>query len=71
LVLLAGALFPGFFILIIFIALVLYFVVQLARYFGSWKLCNAPVMTIFLLPLVKLVMDLAMDWGRMKGFLFD
>jgi GT2 family glycosyltransferase len=71
LVLLAGALFPGFFILIIFIALVLYFVVQLARYFGSWKLCNAPVMTIFLLPLVKLVMDSAMDWGRVRGLLLE
>jgi GT2 family glycosyltransferase len=71
LVVLAGALFPRFLILIIFIALVAYFVLQLKRYLWPWKLSNAPVKTIFLLPFVKLVMDSGMDWGRVRGLLFD
>jgi GT2 family glycosyltransferase len=71
LVVLAGAFFPGFFIPLLFIVFVVYFILQLARYFWPWKLSKAPVATIFLLPLVKLVMDSAMDWGRVRGLLLE
>jgi len=71
LVVLAGAFFHGFFIPLLIIAFAAYFVLQLARYFWPWKLSKAPVATIFLLPLVKLVMDSAMDWGRVRGLLLE
>jgi hypothetical protein len=71
LLILAGAFFPRFFIPLLIVAFVAYVILQLIRYLRPWKLSKAPGMTIFLLPLVKLVMDAAMDWGRVRGLLFD
>jgi GT2 family glycosyltransferase len=71
LLVLAGVLFPGFFTPLLVMAFVVYSILQLARFFRPWKLSNAPVSTIFLVPLVKLVMDSAMDWGRIRGLLLD
>jgi GT2 family glycosyltransferase len=68
---LAGAFFPGFLLPLLIIGIVTFCLVQLIRCFGSWKLSKAPVSTIFLLPLVKLVMDAATDWGRVRGLLLD
>jgi GT2 family glycosyltransferase len=68
---LAGAFFPGSLLLLLIPAFVAYVILQFLRYFRPWKLSKAPGATIFLLPLVKLVMDSATDWGRMKGFLLD
>jgi GT2 family glycosyltransferase len=71
LVFLAGALFPGIFAPLLMLALVIYVTLQLFRFFTPWRLSKAPVATIFVLSLVKLVMDSAMDWGRVRGLLLD
>jgi GT2 family glycosyltransferase len=70
LIVLAGALLPGFFAPLILSAFACYYILQLCRHYRPWKLSNASLTTIFLLPFVKLVMDAATDWGRARGILF-
>ena len=48
-----------------------YIVLQCSRYHSAWKLSRAPKLAITLLPIVKLTMDAAMDWGRFRGFAID
>lgn len=48
-----------------------YILLQLARYHGAWRFSCAPILALFLLPIVKLTMDSAMDWGRFRGIAFD
>lgn len=71
LVVLVGVFSPGFFTALLVLALLAYAILQFVRYFGPWKLSKAPLTTFFLLPLVKLVMDLATDWGRVRESFFD
>jgi len=44
---------------------------QYTRYHKTWKASFAPEMSFVLLPIVKLTMDIAMDWGRFRGLVFD
>ncbi len=62
-------LFPAYLPFLFFGAAFAYSFVQVLRYYGAWKGSKAPASTLFLLPLVKLTMDLAMDWGRLRGLL--
>jgi GT2 family glycosyltransferase len=45
----------------------LYSVVQQVRYFKIWRKSDAGLTSFLLIPIVKLTMDLAADWGRLKG----
>jgi GT2 family glycosyltransferase len=47
-----------------------YAVIQYVRYLRAWKESGAPLRSLFWIPAVKLVMDVAMDWGRIRGLLF-
>jgi hypothetical protein len=66
-VFLAGILFPRFLFPLLMAAAVTYYLVQLARHFKVWKNTSAPLSAILLLPVVRLIMDSAMDWGRFRG----
>ena len=48
-----------------------YTLLQLARYYGAWRFSGAPIQALVLLPVVKVTMDIAMDWGRFRGMIFD
>jgi GT2 family glycosyltransferase len=63
----------GWPITFLFIAIVIlvFIVIQYLRYYKVWKMSDAPFMALILLPVIKLWMDAAMDWGRIKGLLFD
>jgi GT2 family glycosyltransferase len=58
-------------LLFLTIAVLLFHAIQFTRYYKAWKISAAPLMTLLLLPGIKLWMDTAMDWGRLRGFLFD
>lgn len=57
----------AFIIIIIFV----YYMVQYSRYYKIWKACAAPSRTLLLLPIVKIWMDLGMDWGKIRGVILD
>jgi GT2 family glycosyltransferase len=71
LIVLAGSFVPAFLAPLLLSAFASYYFLQLYRHYWAWKLSEAPSATIFLLPLVKLVMDAGMDWGRARGILFE
>ncbi len=48
-----------------------YIFLQYARYNNAWRFSKAPLMALVLLPLVKVTMDMAVDWGRFRGLIFD
>ena len=52
-------------------AILVYGSVQYTRYHKTWKGSSASIMSFILLPVVKLTMDIAMDWGRFRGIIFD
>lgn len=54
---------PAFFLL--------YSLVQYLRNHSVWKKSNAPLRSLLLLPLVKFIMDAAMDAGRLRGIFHD
>ncbi|CAB1085251.1 hypothetical protein D1AOALGA4SA_12739 [Olavius algarvensis Delta 1 endosymbiont] len=54
---------------IVFAALA-YSIFQYVRYYNTWRISRARPTALLLLPLVKLTMDLATDWGRFRGILF-
>jgi GT2 family glycosyltransferase len=60
-------LFPVDFIYIISVFFILYFFVQYWRSFSIWRKTTAPFKSYLILPLVKLIMDIAADVGRLKG----
>lgn len=43
---------------------------QYTRYFKTWKESAAPFFTLAYIPIVKIVMDIGMDWGRIRRILF-
>jgi GT2 family glycosyltransferase len=55
--------------LVLCASLVLYYVVTFFRYYRYCKGCGAPFAAFMILPLVKLVMDLAMDCGRFRSLI--
>jgi GT2 family glycosyltransferase len=44
---------------------------QYVRYYITWRDSPAKQMAFVMLPVVKLTMDIAMDWGRFRGLFFD
>jgi GT2 family glycosyltransferase len=58
----------GYFFLGAFLA---YSFLQYMRCYGIWRNSRAPFMALALLPVTKLTMDVAMDFGRLRGLLFD
>ena len=63
-VLILGLLFLGSALLGFSIALLCYALIQLGRFYKSWKKAGLPVGVLFAVPVVKLTMDLAIDCGR-------
>jgi GT2 family glycosyltransferase len=45
----------------------LYILAQQVRYFTIWRKSGAGLPSFLLIPIVKLTMDFAADWGRFKG----
>jgi GT2 family glycosyltransferase len=68
---LIGTIVPGRIIFFTLVCLSLYLLLQLARYYGPWRFSRAPILALVLLPIVKLTMDTAMDWGRFRGIVID
>ena len=44
---------------------------QYVRCFRAWKASGASLISLAILPVVKILMDAAMDWGRFLGVIFD
>jgi GT2 family glycosyltransferase len=59
------------FFLLIFVALFIYFGLQYLRFFKTWKTANLTISSLIVLPIVKLIMDISADFGRIKGLIFD
>ena len=57
--------------LLFVLSLVFFFSLQYARYYKAWRHSKATLKALVLLPIVKITMDAAMDWGRIRGALFD
>jgi len=49
----------------------LFFIVQYRRYYAVWRFAECRSSVLLLLPVVKLTMDLAADWGRIRQFCFN
>jgi cellulose synthase/poly-beta-1,6-N-acetylglucosamine synthase-like glycosyltransferase len=58
---------PGLSIFLILLFLLVNGVFQSARHYKVWKESGAPKRALILLPVVKLTMDIATDWGRLRG----
>ena len=70
-VILVGMIFSGWITLLILFLALAYILFQYARYYKAWRFSRARFMALALLPVVKLNMDIAMDWGRFRGLIFD
>jgi glycosyltransferase involved in cell wall biosynthesis len=57
--------------LLLAVAILFFMAIQYIRYYKVWKTSSASFMALLLLPGIKLWMDTAMDWGRIRGLLFD
>jgi len=53
------------------VALLAYCCTQYVRNYRPWKDSSTSRMALVILPLVKTIMDAAMDWGRFRGLVFD
>lgn len=62
-----GLLLSGGWIYVIPVALALYLGLQYCRIFSIWRKSGASVKTLLIVPVVKLMMDVAMDAGRVQG----
>jgi len=49
----------------------LFAMLQYMRYFKAWNRSPAPFLAFLLLPFVKILMDVAVDWGRIRGLVLD
>jgi GT2 family glycosyltransferase len=56
---------------VLLLAALAYAFYQYVRYFRVWNASGASFMALAILPLVKISMDAAMDWGRLLGIAFD
>jgi GT2 family glycosyltransferase len=65
------AVFPGQLVLLTLAFLTVYTLLQLGRYHRAWRFSGAPLLALVLLPIVKMIMDIAMDWGRFRGIVID
>ena len=66
-----GVIFPNLIIVLILSYILAYIFLQYARYHKTWQFSRASFFALVLLPVVKLTMDVAMDWGRFRGIVFD
>ena len=65
------AMFPPLIVYIFLGAFLAYTFLQYMRCYAIWRKSGAPFMTLALLPVTKFTMDVAMDFGRLRGLLFD
>lgn len=70
-VLIIGVIFFDLFAFIIPTAFILYWIMQYWRYYRTWQYSKAKKKTFYVIPVVKLIMDLAADLGRLKALIFD
>jgi GT2 family glycosyltransferase len=66
-----GLLFLDWASLLLSISLVFFFLLQYFRFYQVWRKSDALLNAFFIIPVVKITMDIAMDFGRLKGLLFD
>lgn len=62
---------PQFSFYLIFMTALLYYSILFAQYYKYWKSSQTSIKVLLLIPVVKLAMDLAMDFGRLRGIFFD
>ena len=48
----------------------IYLFLQYARYVKPWRFSKSTLTALIVLPVVKLTMDMATDWGRFRGLFF-
>lgn len=61
---------PRFALTIITLSILGYGLLQYNRYYRPWEMSGALAAAFVVLPIVKLVMDLGMDWGRFRRMIF-
>ena len=47
-------------------ALILYFLFQILRYYKAWRLSRCALSVLLIIPIVKITMDIAADYGRLQ-----
>lgn len=63
--------FLNMFAFFLLITSICYISLQYIRHYKTWKKAKAKIVALALLPVVKLTMDSATDFGRIKGLVFD
>lgn len=71
LLLIVGFILSDFFIFFVPASLVAYLTLQYLRYSKTWQAAKLSLPSLLVLPFVKLTMDLAADYGRIKGMIID
>ncbi len=56
---------------VIMLSVLGFFLLQYRRYYRPWQMSDAPAAAFVVLPIVKLVMDLGMDWGRFRRMFLE
>lgn len=51
-------------------ALILYFLFQMLRYYKVWRLSRCALSVLLIIPIVKITMDIAADYGRLQRLTF-
>ena len=69
--LIIGVCFPRVMLPLMFLGLLAYVLLQYFRCYQPWKYSKAKKDAFIIIPVVKLVMDIAMDTGRFIGLIFD
>jgi len=69
-IIMISIIFSDLIFILIAIGLSGYICLQYVRYFKPWKKTHASPAAILIIPIVKLIMDIAMDTGRLKVLLF-
>jgi len=69
LMILAGIFIPNFLTYPLIIIILIYGFIIYARYFKIWRNSQASIGAFLILPVVKSTMDLATDYGRLKGII--
>ncbi|MEW6670457.1 MAG: hypothetical protein AB1427_02065, partial [Thermodesulfobacteriota bacterium] len=62
---------PGFAAAIITLFILGYVALQYRRYYKIWRMSAAPLPALLSIPAVKLVMDIGMDWGRIRRLILE
>jgi GT2 family glycosyltransferase len=66
-----GIAFPEWIMSMILLSVLIYGFGQCIRYYKTWKYSKTGLGVLALVPIVKMAMDIATDWGRLRGIILE